>query len=195
MTRRTAIAVFLLFAAAASLGCSPPWQIVKQTTPDPFVGKTQFALLPINFTGLRVGEKDEVSYLAEKDEESKQKWAGDKEGINGEFAQHLMATASEAGITVTPTLNPAGAEFILRPAVAWLEPGYYIGIASGASQVRMMLQILSPNGSVIDEILLEHGTAGSLTNAAVGTRLREDGEDLGRYAGKYLVFRNSGKAP
>src|SRR5437763_17206830 len=82
MIRRTAVAVFRLFAAAASSGCSPPWQIVRQTTPDPFLGKTQFALLPVNFTGLRVGEKDEVSYLANKDDDSKRKWAGDKEGIN-----------------------------------------------------------------------------------------------------------------
>jgi hypothetical protein len=179
--------------AALMMGCGPPWQIVRQATPDPFLGKKNFVVLPINFTGLRVGEKDEAGYLAEKGEDTKRSFAGDKEGINGEFVKGLQSEANDGGIQVAPSANPAAAEFVIRPIVQWLEPGYYIGISSGASTVKMTVQITTPDGSVLDEILLQHSTPGSLTNAAVGTRLRQDGEDLGKYLGKYLIFRSTGK--
>lgn len=193
MTRRSAFAIALFMLAALIMGCGPPWQIVKQATPDPFMGKKSFVVLPVNFTGLRVGEKDEASYLAEKDQEARNNWAGDKEGINGEFIKSLQIQANKAGIQVTPSAAPAGAEFIIKPVVAWVEPGYYIGISAGSSRVNMTVQITTPDGAVLDEILLQHGTGGSIQNAAVGTRLRQDGEDIGHYLGRYLIFRSTGQ--
>src|SRR5262249_47788271 len=99
----------------------------------------------------------------------------------------------KSGIEVVPTTDPTGAEFVIRPSVQWLEPGYYIVISSGASQVKMTVQITSGDGTVLDEILLEHGTSGALTTPAIGTRLRQDAEGLGRKLGRYLVYRATGK--
>jgi hypothetical protein len=189
MKHRSMLIAVLLTLAALVVGCGPPWQIVRQANPSPFVGQKKFAVLPVNFTGLRVGEKDEAGYLAEKDEESKGKWAGDKLGINSEFTTNLTTTAQEYGIVVVPATGPADAPFVIRPAVAWLEPGYFIGISAGSSKVKMTVQITAPDGAVLDEILIEHGTGGSIQNAAVGTRLREDGENLGKILGKYLNSR------
>lgn len=187
--RRSMLIAVLLTLAALVVGCGPPWQIMRQANPSPFVGQTKFAVLPVNFTGLRVGEKDEAGYLAEKDDESKGKWAGDKLGINTEFTENLISESNSNGISVVPATGPADAPFVVRPAVAWLEPGYYIGIAGSASKVKMTVQITAPDGAVLDEIIIEHSTGPSIQNAAVGTRLREDGENLGRLMARYLNAR------
>lgn len=192
MTRRTprfAWALLIPILAALLAGCGPPWQILRQANPDPFIRQTKFAVLPINFTGLRVGEKTEADYLAEKDAEARNNWVGDKLGLNEEFTSNLISTAREHGLTVVPATGPGDAPFVIRPSVAWLEPGYYIGIAAGSSKVKMTVQITAPDGAVLDELIIQHGTGGSVQNAAVGTRLREDGENIGQILAEYLKTR------
>lgn len=193
MLRRTFALVAPLALASVLVGCGPSWVVVKQATPDPFLGQKKFGVLPVDYSGLHVGEKDEASYLAEKDAETRNNWAGDKLGLNDKFAESLMEEARAAGVEVVKATGPADAPFMIRPHVAWLEPGYYIGISSGSSQVKMTLQITAPDGTVIDEVQLEHGTAGSISSASTGQRLRSDGEGLGETAAKYLAFRSTGQ--
>lgn len=195
MLRRYALLFITVALLALLSGCGPKWTVVKQATPAPFTAQKQFEVLPVDFTGLRVGEKTEVGYLEEKDPESKANWAGDKLGINEEFQQKLISAARDHGITVVPATGPGSAAFVLRPKVAWLEPGYYVGVSGGASQVKMTLQITAPDGQVLDEILVSHGTQGSLYNPAVGTRLRKDGAEIGEIVADYLAQRVSGKQP
>jgi hypothetical protein len=52
------------------MGCAKPYMIVRQATPDPFVGKTDFVVLPIDYSDLHVGEKTEADYVAGKKESS-----------------------------------------------------------------------------------------------------------------------------
>jgi hypothetical protein len=189
MNRRHVLIVVALAFSVGLFGCGPPWQVLRQATPSPFVNQRKFAVAPVDYTGLRVGDKDEAGYLSEKDAEAQGNWVGDKQGLNSEFATNLMARALEHGITVVPATGPESAPFIIKPRVGWLEPGYYIGISARSSQVKMSVQITAPDGTVLDEIMIEHGTGGSIQNAAVGTRLREDGENLGKRLGEYLQSR------
>jgi hypothetical protein len=191
---RIALALAASMLAGLLVGCGPNWQILRQANPDPFLKQTRFAVLPVNFTGLRVGEKSEADYLAEKEAEAKNNWAGDKLGLNEDFTTNLISRSLEHGITVVPATGPADAPFVIRPSVAWLEPGFYIGIAAGSSKVKMTIQITAPDGAVLDELIIEHGTGGSVQNAAVGTRLREDGENIGIILGDYLKTRVSPEA-
>jgi hypothetical protein len=196
MLGRTASLVApLAFAAltAFGTGCGPSWQISKQAMPDPFLGQKKFAVLPVDYSGLQVGEKGEAEYLAEKDAETQGNWAGDKLGLNDRFAEKLAEEARESGLEIVKATGPADAPFMIRPHVAWIEPGYYIGISGGSSNVKMTLQITSPDGKVLDEILIEHGTSGTVTTASTGQRLRSDGAGLGATAAKYLAFRATGK--
>lgn len=187
MTRRI---FFLIAISFLFIACGPPWQVVRQAVPNPLLGKTQFVLKPIDFSGLRVGEKTEQGYLAEKDEETRGKWVGDKKAMNEEFANSLMAEARDNGIIVQ--MGGEG-EYTVEPKIPWLEPGFYVGVAAKNSETHMTLIIRDKAGQVVDEITMKHSTTANLTNPAVGNRLRDDAEGLGDYAARYLATRSKGE--
>ncbi|HZO12658.1 MAG TPA: hypothetical protein VFB62_05360 [Polyangiaceae bacterium] len=181
--RRFLMALFVIALPA----CGPPWSVVRQAVPNPLLGQKHFVVMPIDFSGLSVGEKSEAGYLAEKDEESRRNWLGDKAAMNEEFGRALTGEAHERGIIV---MDPRGrANFVVHPKISWLEPGFYTYFANQPSEVRMTLVISDPNGTVVDEIAMRHSTPASLSNPAVGNRLRDDAEGLGHITGEYLASR------
>jgi hypothetical protein len=202
MIRRTVILTLMLALAALALGCAPRWQVVRQANPNPLWNQTTFAVLPVDYGGLLVGEKSEAEYLAAKDEKQRESFAGDKAGLNEEFAAALIAYAGKSGIRIELATGPATAPFMIRPHVRFIEPGWYAPIAPGASRVAMALTILNADGKVVDEIALEHGTSpnsgvsiGGINlpgKAASGSRLRSDGKGLGELVAHYLTFRVKG---
>lgn len=182
-----------LVAAPVLAGCGPRWVVLTQATPNPLLNQNKFGLMPIDYTGLIVGEKSEAEYLASKDEESRASWAGDKGGIDTEFGKVLMEKATGAGINVVKATGPGDAPFMIRPKVEFIEGGIYTYVYNKASQVRMKVQITTPDGKVIDEIAIKHGTPASITNPAIGNRLRDDGEGLGAITAQYLQVRVTGQ--
>jgi hypothetical protein len=179
----------LAFLAA---GCSPPWQVVLQAVPDPFVAQRRFAVLPIDFTGLHIGKKSEVEYLAGKDADQQRSFAGDKEGMNAEFTKELLARAHAEGIEVFLATSPADGPYLIRPSVAFVEPGYYAVVMAGASKVEMTVRITAPDGRVLDEITLAHGSIArniDINLVSSGGRLRNDAKMLGMFVAKYLKSR------
>lgn len=194
MQRRHFFVLAAALAAAPLLaGCGPRWIVLTQASPNPLLNQNKFGLMPIDYTGLIVGEKSEAEYLASKDEESRASWAGDKGGIDTEFGKVLTERATGAGITVVKATGPADAPFMIRPKVEFIEGGIYTYVYNKASQVRMKVQITTPDGKVIDEIAIKHGTAASITNPAIGNRLRDDGEALGAIMAQYLQVRVTGQ--
>lgn len=182
-----------LVAAPVFAGCGPRWVVLTQATPNPLLNQNKFGLMPIDYTGLVVGEKSEAEYLASKDEESRASWAGDKGGIDTEFGKVLMEKATGAGINVVKATGPGDAPFMIRPKVEFIEGGIYTYVYNKASLVRMKVQITTPDGKVIDEIAIKHGTPASITNPAIGNRLRDDGEGLGAITAQYLQVRVTGQ--
>ena len=170
------------------VGCAAPWQVVKQADPNPMLGKRKFGLAPINFRGLRVGEKTEQDYLAKKSDETRAKWVGDKHRMNRNFRESLIAEASEAGIEIE---RGGASDFTLVPRVRWLEPGWNVGVAQKRSKVRMTLAIMDSDGNVVDTIKLKHRTEGYTTRG----RLEDDAEALGEMAADYVKLRATGEAP
>jgi hypothetical protein len=189
MPRRILLALTVALFALALLGCGPRWVVVLQTTPNPLVNQSKFSVLPIDFTGLEIGEKPEGLYLSEKSPEQRESFEGDKVGMNEEFTKALMSKARELGLDVVLATGPNDAPFQIRPSVAWIEPGYFIGIMGAPSQVRMKLRIMTPDGRVLDEIGMKHLTGASVLTAASGSRFRKDGEGLGEWTARYLGTR------
>ncbi|APR84583.1 Hypothetical protein A7982_09932 [Minicystis rosea] len=185
---------------ALAMGCAPTWHVVAQAAPDPFLNQRRFAVSPIDFSGLHVGGKTEAQYLSEKDAKQQASFIEDKAALNDKFLEELRASAHGAAIEVVPATGPSDAPFIIRPSVTFVEPGFYVGVASGASQVEMTVRITTPDGRVLDEIALAHGTdsrsgfsvGGISLNPSSGGRLRKDGEALGNIVGAYLKTRVSG---
>lgn len=189
MYRRSLLALAMFLFALALTGCAPPWIVVTQTTPNPFVNAPKFSVLPTDYTGLSIGEKPESVYLAGKDAGQQQSFQADKAGINEEFVNALIKQAREAGIEVVLGTGPGDAPFQIHPAIQWVEPGFFAGVMGAPSQTRMKLQITAPDGRVLDEIQMKHITGASFIYASSGGRLRKDGQGLGEWAAKYLNTR------
>ncbi len=192
MHRRHFLVLATALAAAPLLvGCGPKWIVLTQATPNPLLNQNKFGLMPVEYTGLIVGEKSEADYLSSKDEETRASWAGDKAGIDTELGKVLTEKAAESGITIVKATGPADAPFMIRPKVEFIEPGIYTYVYNKPSEVRMKVQITTPDGKVVDEIAIKHATPASITNPAVGNRLRDDGEALGAILAGYLKVRIS----
>jgi hypothetical protein len=199
MDRRSFVAIGALAVGAALVGCGPSWQVVVQAAPDPFVGQRRFSVLPIDYAGLMIGRKPEPVYLSEKDAKQQASFVEDKAALNDRFLETLRAVSHETGVDVVPATGPADAPFQIRPSVAFIEPGFYGGVVSAPSMVQMTVKIVTPDGRVLDEIALAHGTSPSSgvaiggiaipANPSSGGRLRKDGEELGRIVAKYLQAR------
>lgn len=200
MRHQILLSMCMLVFAALLIGCGSQWAVVTQASPNPFAGQRHFAVLPIDYTGLRVGEKFEAEYLSEKDADQQQSFIQDKVALNEEFAKALINASRDEGINVVPATGPAAAPFMIRPHVDFVEPGTYVVVASAPSEVRMTLQITMPDGRVLDEILLKHSTdsrsgfsiGGVSLNPSSGGRLRKDGEGLGELVAEYLKSRAIG---
>jgi hypothetical protein len=186
----------LMFAALAALltGCSPNYHVIQQASPNPFVGQTRFAVMPVEMKGLRVGDKTEESYLAEKDEGQRESFRVDKEAMQHRFDAALVSGARDEGIEV----GAAGqAPFVIRPRITFVEPGFYAVVASGRSRVEMRIQITTPDGKVLDEIEAWNETdsrsgasvGGISLNPSSGGRLRDDAAGIGQTLADYLAER------
>lgn len=178
-----------IFVTLASVGCGPPWTVLIQAVPSPMAGQTRFAVLPVAMPNLHVGDGSAADHLADKDSEQRADWASDMAAINEEFTRHLVEASAEQGISVVPATGPNAAPFEIRPEVIFIEPGFYVGVASGASKVKMMVRITRPDGAILDEVLMEHSTQGSLSNPSATNRLRDDAEALGNITAEYLTTR------
>jgi hypothetical protein len=189
MNRRSLLAVGLASLALLATGCRNSWRVVAEAHPDPFIGQRNFGLVPIDYTNLHVGTKSEAQYLSEKAPENQQSFQIDKEALNEEFARSLIDIVRDDGINIVLASGPGDAPFTIRPFVTSIEPGFYAYIANKPSYVEMALRITTPDGAILDEILLEHSTPATLTNPSSGGRLRADGSGLGKTVARYLLTR------
>jgi sugar phosphate isomerase/epimerase len=155
------------------------------------VGKNGFAVMPIDFTGVRVGEKDEAGYLADKDADTQKAWNEDKASMNQKFSEELIEEAAEEGVTVV--VGPGQQPFVVWPKVTWMEPGFFTGFVNAPSEVDLTLKITSPDGAAIDEIHIHVEYAASMYDPAIGGRLRNCAAALGDITADYLAARVKGE--
>lgn len=190
MKRSILWSLLALAALCLTAGCSPPWQVVRQIVPNPMLGQHDFVVMPIDFAGLQVGSGSEASYLSDKDGDSRRSWADDKAMMNQRFASALRSHAQEDGLRVMPPSKAAN--FIIHPKILFIEPGFYTHFVNKASEVQMFITISAADGTVLDEITVDHGTAATMTTAAISHRLEDDAQSLGHYAARYLLTRVAG---
>jgi hypothetical protein len=189
MNRRSLLVVAMIALGSTLVGCGPRWGIVAQAAPNPFMGQKKFAVLPIDYAGLRIGNKTEADYVANKGDKQADSFQEDKVGINDEFAKALTSRAADEGVEIVLATGPASAPFAIHPSVSFLEPGFYAYVASRPSQVSMTVQITSPEGKVLDEITTTQVIGADITNPSIGGRYRSAGKALGAALGKYLKLR------
>jgi len=184
--------VAFTWIATLLTGCGANVAVIRQAEPNPFVGSPRFEVAALDSKGLLVGEMSEEQYLASKDEAQRASFLEDKAAMAERFQAGFTDAATDAGLGVG-----AGAPFVVRPRLVFVEPGFYAVLASGASQARMRVAITTADGKVLDEIELAHSTdsrngmsvGGISTNPSSGGRLRADAEAIGAAVGEYLAER------
>ncbi|MCK6590429.1 MAG: hypothetical protein L6Q76_22935 [Polyangiaceae bacterium] len=207
MRRRTAsilvVGLLAVFSVPLS-GCGGrhyPWRTIVRASPDPFYMQRRFAVLPVSYEGLQVGDKAESEYLSEKDGEKWQTWQADKAAISERFTQRLIDRAADVGIQVVRASGPQAAPFFIRPHVTWIEPGFYTAFVNKGSEIKMRVQITDVNGLVLDEIAIHQAveSSGDIISSAIsrtvtsGSRLKQAAEALGDITGQYVEYRVLGE--
>jgi hypothetical protein len=189
MNRRSVSALLTVTAASLVIGgCGQSWIIHAQAVPDPFLNQRRYAVLPVDFTGLTVGEKSEAEYQAGKSPDQQASFEGDKAGMNETFFKVLVSKAHDAGIEVVPATGPASAPFQIHPLVPAVEPGYYAAVAAAPGRVRMIVRLTDAQGTTLDQIEMEQKGG----DFSTGGRLRVAAGKLGGSLAEYLAARAAG---
>ncbi len=182
----------LLFAlsiclAFASIACGPPWKVVVQASPNPMTVTNKFFLEPVSFDKLSVGGTDEAAWQSSKDGQAQASWQGDKQAM----ADRFSAAFDEERGGVQRAGGPPG-DFTVKPHITFIEPGFNAVVASRPTEVNIDVQINDAKGTLVDEFTIHATIAASISNEALGTRLREAAEYLGKITAKYLIKRTGG---
>ena len=170
-----------------SIACGPPWKVVREANPNPMSQTSRFFLDAVSFDGLSVGGKSEQEWQAEKDSAAQASWQADK----GSLASEFSAAFDEERESVSRITTPPG-DFVIKPHVTWLEPGFNAVVASHPTEVKLDVQILDAKNQLVDEFTVDATIQASISNEALGTRLREAGKYLGKVTAKYVKKRIGG---
>ncbi|WP_438023853.1 hypothetical protein [Sorangium sp. So ce233] len=192
MHRRHALWILMLCLAALLAGCGHPWKTSRQAVPNPFYGKGRFGVVPVTFHALEVGDVTEADWMAEKDDEQRLNWQGDKAAINEQFTEALLAQAASEDIAVVQATSAADAPFFIRANVTFYEPGIFTGVFNMDTVLKATVQITDPAGMVLDEVLFETKSPASLYNPSSGGRARDAARQLGKLTAMYILHRVRG---
>lgn len=181
-------AATLSFGVLTSAGCVAPGIVVRQASPNPLVGKVEFAIDPVVYPDLMLGDKAEAAYLADKKPDEQQLFAADKVETAKNLIETLTAEVARKGIKVT-LANGTPAPFTLRPSISFFEPGSFNGFVNIPSTAKATLLIVDAGGQVIDEIRFQTGVSATIAAASPSARMRIAGTQLGNDIARYLMFR------
>ena len=171
-------------------GCADHLHIQAAASPNPFVRKPYFALLPLDEGSLRVANRAEAGYVASLDRDRRTIYALDKKQLADAFRASLVGRAAKLGIRVTPSVDPGSNPFVIRPALRTLEPGSFGGgWASASSRTVIAVRITTPDGGLLDEITLDAETGADTLRPTSGIRWVADATELGGATADYLRQR------
>ncbi|MGZ3424387.1 MAG: hypothetical protein ACXVEF_43100 [Polyangiales bacterium] len=178
----------LLFSLAVA-GCGPRWNVVAQANPNPLRGVNTFALDGVHFEMLRVGAKTEADYLAGKSADQQASFQADKVQFQEKYSQSVVG---EAAMQFTQFPPKEQNTFAVVTYITYFEPGFYVGVAHGDTEVEVDVKITTASGQLVDEFTARSRIAATMTSPSSGDRLRKAGDDLGVVVAKYLKSRTTG---
>jgi hypothetical protein len=187
MSSRRALSFFLSLLAILLfvVGCGPKWTIIKQATPNPFTPQGRFLLYPPTYEQLHVGQYTEEQYLATKEPDTQATFKGDKAGMIDEYMKGF-ADEKEA---LHQEMTPGQGQFVVRPNITYIEPGYYAAVTAQATEVMADVKVFDGNGTLLDEFTIKTYASADLYHPSSGQRMRNAAEDLGKLTAKYLKKR------
>ena len=150
-------------------------------------GARSFAIEPIHFEGLQVGQMLEGQWLATKTPQQQASYQADKQAMIQNFIERLTARNENLQIIAGPPPGPQ--TFVIRPILTFIEQGFFAYVANRDTEARMTIQILTPQGQIIDEIITYDRVTANLYNPSTGGRMRSVGVHLANHLTDYLRAR------
>jgi len=167
----------------ALAACGPSWKVVKQAEPNPFHGKARYEL-KLDLSQMRYAGKTKAEFAATA-AEGKAGWEATEQALASGLVDSFQRTATREGLEVVT----AGAPYQVKVIVGAIDPGHPW---AGPSHTPITAQILLDD-RVLEEVVLEHQTAGGSGNSSPDPRIHEDGEWLGAHVAKYVSTRVKAK--
>jgi hypothetical protein len=163
---------------------------VRSASPNPLAHQRSFAVEPMHFEHVVVSGLGEAEYLLERNPEQAASWQADKAAMNARFQQSLADQAR--GLAVAPAAASAADRWVVRTICRFIEPGFWRGPNYyRETVVRIGVQVIGPDGEVVDEIGTgTHVWVSSFSSS--GGRLRDAAKTLGKIVARYLRERTSG---
>ena len=182
----------LVVIACVSLlaACAAPYQMLREARPNPLFGARTFALEPLHYESMVVGDHGMpgATWLAQKKPEQQASFVADEQAMNGAFDAAILQRAGRLQIILGPP-PPDGSAFLIRPIVVRYEPGFYAYVASQPTEVELRVQVMTAQGQLIDELAMQSTVYASMGNPSTGGRMREAGDNLGWRLSDYLRHR------
>jgi len=181
--------VLILSALFGLVACGPSFQFAKRPQPSALKGMQKIALTTLSYDGLMIGKKTFDEYIAgkaaDKDDESAAKWTANKATWKKNVTEIITGKLKGAGIAASEVAKPADAQggLVLLMSVEFIEPGFYVGVASRPSETHVHVTIADaakPNEAIYDFVAMSR-TSGYSTGGRVG-------DDLDRIAGQIAKF-------
>ena len=194
MSRHLLSSIVIAFAILLGNGCQK-WVVVKQATPNPFIGQTNFHVEPVGYEGLMVQDKSEAQFKADRDGDANANWDKDKQRVSNTFISEIKDEADDLQYADAP----GGDVVIVRSKITNMHGGISMGLTSTAAHIDMTVQLIK-GGDVIDEISIAANASqgegvsvmGVATSGYSGSdRLNQASEKLGEIVASYLESRTS----
>ncbi len=185
----------LLIAAlglAFGQGCVPHWTVVKQATPNPFVGQNKFVLAEPSFEGLMVQERPEAEFKAGRTAEENQRWDDDKKKVADTIVGRIREVTHYEWLK-----EPSADAVVVRTRITNMHGGISMGIGSTASNIEVSVELVK--GSDVLDVIVTSGqysqsegvhVGGIATSGYSGSdRLGKAADKVGSYVADYLESR------
>jgi hypothetical protein len=179
----------LVTVPAVTTGCRDRYVVRHAASPNPLKQVRRFALEPLAFD-VRVDGKPEVDWLAKAPEDKRAHWPAGKTAMIAAFQRGLASDAQSSGITIEQTPAKEGTNRI-RATVRHVETGLFAGPTSSDTMVEIDVEILSPDGKVIDAITSRASVPATALNLELEDRLRDAAKDVGENVARYLKERTA----
>jgi hypothetical protein len=171
----------LAVVALAAVGCfSHPVTIVDAATPNPFVGRKRFVLLPVDHAGVGVTmtrgfkEPNEGRQLTDLN--------AAVQAFEAKFEATMIERAHELDYEIVPAESAPPDAFTIRPHLDAIGTGVYevqsMGMwtrrAKGASSATVRVEIVAPGGAR-DEVTASHEQDPNIMFSTAEARSEWDG--------------------
>jgi len=173
-------AFFLSAALFFVTGCGASYRMVAHAEPSPFTRPgCRLVVEPLHVDQLIVGDKPVAQYAGEKNADSADSFDADLHAADQILHERI-------GLAQGALFMPGGTPdntFVMRPVFVHWEPGFYAVFAARPGEARLMFDVLSPSGQVLDRFAVEKRAS----DFSSGGRMRKVFEKVGAAASDYLA--------